>query len=833
MRRWYLAFLFLLPIEQLRSAETTPDNARFLAALRERKLTNLELLVSRSLLEKKDLSEEERWEMAFDAARTINTQGFEKAETEKRKAVWKEADQMITAAIDVLGRKGRGSMARYQWAGVLVQRSDRLSAYAKVAPDPTAVRLEAEDAVNQAMNLLDTANTSLATELDARNPEKTPGTGELPWNQTADLSTVINYRLGQAWLSQGRLEQDATKRRVALDRARTLLSPYGSEKPAQPIQWEAEILLADVDQLAEKNDDLLKRLRRLAALKMPEDPGRRIRLMLAKAELAQGKADEAIKILEAASKQTPNPEADLVLAEALFKRGKEVQKSAPRTTDQLRARALTLVQQLTERGPYWRKRIDEVISRALELNDVKNDSVLLRRWVETKRTEGQKEPSVSGLRRWLDLMYAKKGDKNEIASGRLMLAAWLFEDGNFPAAEAEFDRFIKDFPDNPRAPKASLSAILAHEKQLSSPPKPEEAKALRVKLDEHREKFPNDPTQSEIASLTARMANAEGNDQAAMEAYRSIEPSSPRFAGALQGMALRQYHWASAPKPAEKKAEIETSIAELRKMIELAKPMATADEERKKSFAVAQFVLASLLAMPVIGQNDEAFTLLKDQVLTAEALPAEIQPRAARLLTELAVTRGDFALANSLIEKYFETNPDALLPLLAKYDVDPADATAEHSQLAPVLAMAATKLLDGKKSLNPANRFEARRVLAETKILAGQYPEAKALLVPLMEEQPKHVRLETDLAVCAFKQGNFEESFKHWVSAQKRLQRGSPAWMRATKFAIICQRKLGRAEEANKTLARVRELYPDAAALGLKDLDEAPATTPVTTSKTP
>ena len=76
MKRWYLVLLLLLPTGSVSAAEA--ENVRFLAALRERKLTNLELLVSRSLLEKKDLSEEDRWEMAFDAARTINSQGFEK-----------------------------------------------------------------------------------------------------------------------------------------------------------------------------------------------------------------------------------------------------------------------------------------------------------------------------------------------------------------------------------------------------------------------------------------------------------------------------------------------------------------------------------------------------------------------------------------------------------------------------------------------------------------------------------------------------------------------------------------------------------------------------------
>ena len=462
-------------------------------------------------------------------------------------------------------------MARYQWAGILVQRSDRLAAYAKVAPDPQDVRREGEEAVNLAMTMLEVASKSLAVELDTRNPEKSPAQGELPWNQTADLSTVINYRLGQAWLSQGRLEQDAGKRKVALDRARELLTPYGNERPVQPIQWEAEILLADIDELAGNDGDLLKRLRRLAALKMPEDPGRRIRLMLAKTDLAQGRADETIKILESASKQNPNPEADLVLIEALFRRSKEVQKTAPRATDEYRTKALTLVKQLTDRGAYWRRRVDEVIAQKLELSDVKNDSTLLRRWVETKRAAGEKEPAVNGLRRWLDLINAQRGNKDDLASGRLMLAAWLFEDGNFPAAESEFDRFVKDFPNHPTAAKASLSAILAHERQLSNPPKPEEAKAFRVKLDQHREKFPNDPTLSEIASLTARMANAEGNDEAAMEAYRSIEPSSSRFPAALQGMAIRQFHWVTAPKPDENKEEIGKSIVELRKMIELAK----------------------------------------------------------------------------------------------------------------------------------------------------------------------------------------------------------------------------------------------------------------------
>lgn len=820
MRFWLCVLFTLVPSVAIVAAESASEKARFLSALRERKLTNLELLVSRSLLDTKELSVEERWETAFDAARTINAQGFEKADSAQRQAMWNEADQIVTTEIEQLGNKGRGSMARYQWAGVLIQRSDRLSIYAKVAPDPEQVRGEAENAINLAMKMLETAGPSILQELDTRNPEKAPAPNELPWNQTADLSTVINYRMGQAWLSQARIDADANKKNTAIDRARTLLTPYGNAKPTQPIQWEAEIMLAEVDQLAGKNDDVLKRLRHLTSLKMPEDPGRRVRLMLAKAELAQGKADETIKVLESASKQNPSPEAELVLMEALFRRGRELQKSAPRTTDQYRTKALALLKQLTDRGPYWKKRADEVIAQSLELADVRNDSSLLRRWIETKRAGGDKANSADGLRRWIDLMIAKKGDKEEIASGRLMLAAWLFEDGNFAGAESEFDRFVREFPDHPRAPKASLSAILSHERQLSSPPKPEEAKIFREKLDLHRQKFPNDPTISEIASLTARMASVEGNDAAAMEAYNAIDPSSTRFPSALQGMALRQYRWVTSPKPDQHKSEIEKAIAELRKMIEAAAPKSTSDEERKRTFAVAQFVLASLLAMPVINQSDEAFTLLKDQVLPSNALPAEIQPRAARLLTELAITRRDYKEASALISRYFEESPDALLPLMAKYDVDPADASAEHSELAPVLAMAATKLLDGKKALNPANRFESRRVLAETKILSGHYDEAKSLLVPLMAEQPKHVRIETDIAIAAFKQGNYEESFKHWVSAQKRLQRGSPAWMRATKYAIACQRRMGKKSEADQTLARIRELYPDAAATAFKDLDQ-------------
>ncbi|MBX9653537.1 hypothetical protein K2Y11_07950, partial [bacterium] len=256
MRFWLCVLFTLVPSVAIVAAESAAEKARFLSALRERKLTNLELLVSRSLLDTKELSVEERWETAFDAARTINAQGFEKADSAQRQAMWNEADQIVTTEIEQLGNKGRGSMARYQWAGVLIQRSDRLSVYAKVAPDPEQVRGEAENAINLAMKMLETAGPSILQELDTRNPEKAPAPNELPWNQTADLSTVINYRMGQAWLSQARIDVDANKKNTAIDRARTLLAPYGNAKPTQPIQWEAEIMLAEVDQLAGKNDEV-------------------------------------------------------------------------------------------------------------------------------------------------------------------------------------------------------------------------------------------------------------------------------------------------------------------------------------------------------------------------------------------------------------------------------------------------------------------------------------------------------------------------------------------------------------------------------------------------
>lgn len=714
------------------------------------------------------------------------------ADAGERERAFARADKLVADFLQKHSSGTESNALRYQWAGELLLRAERLWLRSKVQPKDASLASAARQAVGDAIDRLE------AIKADA---------GEEP------SENAVQFRLGLAYLSAARLSPEGAARREWAEKSIAALAPIPTP-PNSTTSAEKTLAIAEAELSLGRLNQALDQLAG-AADTFPLDYRERGLVLRARIFLAAGQDENAIALLERPEgPRAPGPERLLLLIELLLERQKALRKDAADEARRLLARAVGLIELLeAEHGGYWARRGEAMLVREASPSDAEGEPKVLLRLGAALRREGKYDAAIAAFRAAKDRRARPEALGPDVD---FALAETLRDAGREEEAAEAFLDFARKHPSDRRRGEALLGAAL----ELGSDPKKLRDPARRAKyqelLERHVERV-GEPGSAEARWRLGRLAERNKDPLAAIDHYRQVSAGEPRFAAALEaraGIYHDRFLLAGNRPEAERGPTLAEARADLESGLEaLARSPSMPGDSYRRAAAAARFVLAGLTAKS--GDPDGAAALLRQRVLNEPGLPEDLALRSWRLLLEIELDRGRTGAARTIVEEGFVGVESSLVAVLGAVLPDP-DAK-DAARWAAVAEAGANRLLAQPMKLTPDQRRAVSIVLGRALLLQGDAESAERLFGRLLAENPRDADAAEGLARAQFHLGRFRESLESWQRLRAGRRRGSRGWLAASYHICQCLEKLGDREEAKGMLQLLRTLYPELGGAELRE----------------
>ena len=756
---------------------------------------------------KANLTVELAAQVSFKATRTLDA--------DTRRAEWQRADALVTHFLESNPNYGGGEIVRYRWVGELLARAQFTAKLSAALPDDAAL---AEDTLNVARSAVETMTElrkEVAEQVNNAGARRAKGSGALSLDKLVNLSTASDYRLGNAWLAVARVAKDKEEKEKAISNADALLKQFAEAKTKDPVVIESRIARAELMSLRNMSKQAIDELRLLRGSDFPKNYQAQANMLLGQLLLEQGPLQEAVDVLGVPKdERVPGAEWDLMLIEALLRRSTELASSARAKADQLQDQALKSLDEVeAQYGRYWAQRGETILAQHGRLDESTVNLGLLERLGNVFRARQELKKSLTAYDRGAKL--AKEQKKSDVAC-RLEYAGGnvAFQLEDYPSAAERLTAVSREWPKSEVAAQALLTASYAWARQYSKSSDAQILAKYRAVLEEHLEKFPESTMEPEIHWLLGGLAEREQKWEEAITQYRSVWLESPYFPRALQslvGICHDRLVLGTAQRTPEQEELLKKTIRVLQYLHGEPPASLTDSTEGYGALLMARYVLARLLSLPTIGQQDEAIEVLRG-VLDGDPQPGELlKPRVWQALLELYVEKGAASEAAGLITAEFPGLDQALMRVLARFDPQ-AEALPEPKRQAQVAVIeaAAERLLAKADQLPERDRFNVRLMQGQALAAKGSHPQAQEVFRRLLQEQlgQRDPRVFISLAKSQFANQQFADSMRSWKVLMSGYRRGGPEWLAGLYYVISCQAGLGERDKALRTLNVAEQLYP-------------------------
>lgn len=808
-----LAILACWPLASTQAAEAGHDEA-FLAGLRARRLFRLAESYCQEQLDRTDLSPARQATLVIELSRTLAEHALQ-SKPEAAQQHWDQASDVIARFVAQHANHPRLALVQTQDALILLARGELLTQQAAVLANPAAVLEEARTHLRGAIRQLQKLDTAVDEGLRrAGNPKNDDELSEREWYH---LQTNIRYQWARAFRNQGlTYPPESPDRTDCLGQATQLLQPLAQRESDEALVWDSRL---DLIQCARLQGDLAMAERFIHACEqdrlLPAEfalrvRAERIRLHLAEQQIAKALAQVVIDPAKMGFHSIAYDNAALEATLIGWRTATENKDEAEAALLQKQAAQLVLAIREVH-GPYWGRRAATLEASYVGSAKGTTDPAALARAADQFYLGGQLDEAIAGYERAREQALAASQPTLAFELGYKAAAIDHKRQKHKEAAE----RFLKialAAKELPRAGEAHLWAIY-HTGQLARQAEPPDLSGYEALLKSHLELWPKDPSTSQALLWWGRLDEARSAWEAALDHYRQIAVSDPRFATALEGMQrVAEHRMRELEDKAESTDAWANQCAETFASIltggSQRYPERYGDVERQLALASARLWLTSSVA-----KYDQAARVLEAALQGSPDAPAEWLASAQSSLVLALAGMGKHAEAIELLSKTTGGKAGELLITLDGLSQIAADGSPEVRRSLATLQLRSIELLEEKVAdLTPAQRQMLDLTFARASAQVENPQKALAIYAALVKTYPKDARMQEEFALLLLEQGeatSLQAALGRWQDLERGSKPGSDRWLRAKYYLALTHFKLGEKEQAAKLIDILEVLHPE------------------------
>jgi len=795
-------------------AWASPEDEAFLDGLRDRRLFSLAEAYCRERLAEPDLSAADRAEMVIELSQTKAQHALNTAPAD-RGPLWDEARQVVTDFLRDHPDSPRLVLVRLQDALTVLARGELARQEAELGAAGAPSLREAREQLRMSATLLTKLKEDAAELLRKRNRDGRAAEGELTANELVSLGNNIQYQLARAYRNQAHCyAADTPDRANGLTQAAQQLAPLSRRDAADPLTWNARI---DAIACARLLGDLTDATRRVDAI-LTADPPVPVALA-ARAEqvriaLAAGKPDEALKLIQQGREigGMADPDLDYAILEtfiALWQAAAKQQDSddAKKWQDQA-AKMVRLIELV--HGPYWLRRADTLLAQSAGESDTGNVELLVRA-AENLYLRGDLDEAVA---RYDQAARLEKKARRSDQAFDLWFKAAAIEHQRLQREEAmlRFRDLARTLPDQPRAPRAHLLAIL-NASVLASEADPPDTGRYEALLQEHLNMWPSGSGSDQARWWLGRLCEHRKQWQHALAAFTKISPEFPQYEDAFRAIVRCWRAQLSEKAAAGQLSKDDTTAAARWFENVILGPERRLPEQFSQVQREAAVAAAEIRLTYTKNGFASARNLLQAALKGADDAPERWRSEAQMLLVVALAGQGQRDDALQLLRQVSGGDPTRMLQMTtALRDLTQRAPATARRDLARLQLEAADLASSARDQLSATGKRQLDLCRGEALAAAGLTDRALALYKQLASAHPDDGEIQEAYAALlldAKDRDSLEEALKQWHVVAHRSQPESDRWYRAKYGLAETHYELGNKQRAISLIQYLETLHPE------------------------
>ncbi len=518
---------------------------RFLAGLHERGLYRLAEVYCTDRLNRPDLSDEERAELAIALSRSLAQRAAESPE-ELRRPLWDQSQRIIDRFARQYPKNPRLPLVRLQGALGLLARGELARQEAELARNAKPLLDEAKTNLRRAVAEL----RRLADRVDQQLRRQNASHGNDPAVLSADrlvaIKKHIRYELAKAYRNQAQCyPADSADRANSLVQATELLGPLAGGDPADPTTWKSRIDLIACYRLLADYQTAAGMLEVVFRQELPPPLELRARAEQLRLALATGRLDDAAAVL-ARRRQIDgvgSAELDYARLEACLAAYRTAaEANDPAQAKLWQAKAMESAEQI-ERcyGPCLVQRAAMLLGREFRAAPATGNLDVLVSVAEGLYRIGKIDDALALYDKAV-AQATRSGDAARAFKLGYTAAAIEHQRGRHERASDRYRRIAAAMPENPKAATAHLTAIyLARAKPQAASAKPQAAL-----LEEHLRLWPAGPGAGKVRLQLGQLYERSRDWPRAIATYRDVPPDNATYRRAVEAVGRCYEAWLAA-----------------------------------------------------------------------------------------------------------------------------------------------------------------------------------------------------------------------------------------------------------------------------------------------
>lgn len=794
------------------AADELGEDQRFVAGLRERRLFGLAEDYCREQLQSPQLDAARRAQLTIELVRALAAKAIELPPA-KSASTWQQALEVVADFARQYPDNPRLPLVELQGALVQLARGELLR-------DQLEFAAGGDERYRPALAELQGAIAKLA-ELRRRNelqlrdaPLSSKDDQQLTAAELAATGDHLDRQLARAYRRQAGCFASGTPDAVdSLNQAVELLRQLSQRETTDELRWECRLELAACWRQLGEPALAQQALDELDATQPPPQIALCSRAERVRLALAAGKPPAALELLTTGRKieGQVSPELDTAFLEVYLAVAADLlrqQRAAEAEQYQRRADAV-LIEIERAHGPYWARRAELAASRGAQEAGPGAGVELLVHTAERLHAAGQADDSLTAYDRAAEQCRAA-GDEQRAFELAFVAATIEHQRQNFAAARDRYRQAAQQFPAAPRAAEAHLLAAYdaLEAAKLIEPLDTADYRALLV---EHLRLWPSGELAGEARWRLARLETLDRHWQQALEAYRAIEPTDPRFVDSIRAAADVYTRWfaeqqAAGDDPSQQAA---AAAGEFEALARPARGDSLQQQEARRAAAWA----ATRLWIDSGRANFARAEQLGRMVLSDPQATPHWRQQLLPLLVVALAGQGKTAEAEQHLQEMANANPRDLLAVLEPLVATAAAGGAELARELAPLELRTLDLLRGRAGELPADeKLRLRRLEARALAGAGQREQAQAAYDALLKSTPRDGALREEVAafLSAADDGPSRvAALAAWRDLERQTKPGTPRWFRAKYEIALAHHQAGDDAQSAKIIALTRVLHPE------------------------
>lgn len=766
------------------------DDVRYAAELRERGLYRIAELQCERLLEKGDLSDEQRVEATIEFSKTLAVQALN-SRPPQRDEYWQRSFSIINKSLAQTTDTVQTILLRLQRALATLEMAEwsRREAEVQAASDAdwNDARSQLRDAIRQLKDV-----ESLLNQPRLRADQQ-----EFTSTRLNELDRNTRYQLSRAYRNQAITYAGQPKDQIAsLTQALNRLQSIAGETVADQLVWQSRMDRIECYRL--RGDlDVANQLIKDAEL-APDSFLGQLASAAIRLALASGQPQAALNLLKSQDGVQSHPELELARIETMVHLASEARNAAERTKYQREA-AVVASQLMRLHGNYWGLRGEMLIARLADRSNDADDTQLLDTAAKTLLKQGSPE-QASELFIRAARQAENDGQTDKAFDFRFKAATVDHQQGNLQAAIDQFrDVSFNRFPEHERAPEAHLLAVFdaaaLYQQSARSEQREQAERSLsqyESLLKEHVQRWPTNPTADQARIWFGRLLTAKNKLEDAAANFQAVAANSEHAREAYSRLGEIYGRRLAKPSPEQVK-QVRSWMAE-RLQIET-KPEAQTELMLQN---------ARVLLLPP-SDYPAANRMIKSTI--SQMRPDSPGRELAHALTVIATAGTTPEAAGSTLSGVLPLQIDSLREILQR--LQPIRDHSRDDTSLRELALEVVNLMRAyEQQFQPQDVLLIEQTIADTE----QTPQAIIRYEKLARQQPLDRRIQLRYAEL-ISQGRDRNSRMSALNQWRRVVQlsvpHSPEWFRGKLGVAQTYFDMGDRQKTRELIELLMTLYPD------------------------